>query len=124
MDLLKNIINTKTNVRGCIITIDVQYHGETKPTVMNLDEFNETIEEYVDPRDVEIERLNKVIADLKMRKKKPRKMRKRLTFGEIAEIKELILKGESNTAIGNEYNVSDSTVSRFRIEMRKGGHDV
>lgn len=71
-------------------------------------------EEYIDPKDLEIQRLLAENKKLKDRLKPERKKRRVLTPGEIKEIKELIDKGESNPVIAKEYGSSDSTISRIR----------
>jgi len=77
---------------------------------------------YVDPKDAEIARLKAIIDE--MRKPVERKTRRRLLPEEWKEVKELIRKGISNTDIAAEYDISDSAVSKKRIEMRSMGEKV
>ena len=86
--------------------------------------FIDSYEEYHDPKDIRIRALEDELKALKEKHKPVRKKRRKLLDGEITEIKELIRKGQGNTEIGKEYDCSDSTVSRFRLELRKAGEDV
>ncbi len=91
---------------------------------ISLDNFLENYTEYIDPKQMEINRLLKENKALKEKLKKPRKIRRKLLPGEIVEIRELILKGEGNTPIAEEYKIGDSTISKIRCEMRKEGKEV
>jgi len=91
---------------------------------IKLDNFLETYEEYVDPKDVEIARLNQQIADLKVKGRKHKKPRRMLTKDERLEIEVLISNGETNRPIATQYDISETTISKIRVAMRKGGEDV
>lgn len=86
---------------------------------IKLDNFLETYTEYVDPKDLEIARLLKQLADLKAKHKPARKKKRTLTALERAEVRTLIANGENNTAIATQYDISDSSVSRMRKTMEK-----
>jgi len=119
---LKQIVVDRDGNKLTIVGI-VLHDKDNKPNNLSFSAFVDSFTEYVDPKDIEIERLNKVIANLKLKGKKPRKVRRKLLPGELIEIKELIDKGEGNTAISKEYDCSDSTISRIRIEHMKGKPD-
>lgn len=103
---------THINLKGAVSTISVPYIN-----------FIEKYENYVDPKDAEIARLKAIIDELK-NPQKQKVRRKRLLPEEWKEVQELIRKGVSNTDIANEYKISDSSVSKKRIEMRKFGENV
>lgn len=75
--------------------------------------------EYVDPLELEIQRLNTEIKKLKVQLKPFRRPRKQLSAGEISEIRELITRGEGNGTLATEYECSTSRISRIRTEMKK-----
>ena len=111
------------NGRRAIVT-SIHISDGTEGHDIKLENFLETYTEYVDPKDFEIARLKQELADLKAKHKQPRRARRKLTKGEIKEIEEHIRLGEGNTPIAKEYDVSDTTVSKIRVRMRKGGEDV
>ena len=86
--------------------------------------FIQKFKEYIDPKQIEINRLLAENKKLKEQLKPLRKTRRRLLPGEITEIKELIRKGNSNLKLASEYQVSDSTISKLRIQMRREGEEV
>ena len=80
--------------------------------------------EYINPLQIEINRLMAENKRLKDKMKVDRKPRRTLSSGEITDIKADILSGGNNTDISKEYQVSDSSISKIRISMRKEGKDV
>ena len=90
---------------------------------IEFNRFIDSYENYVDPKDDEIERLKAIIKELK-NPITARKTRKRLLPGEWKEVIELIRKGATNTAIAKEYGISDTGVSKKRLELRKMGEKV
>lgn len=100
--------------------ITVQLRHKEEYVDIEYTNFLSNYKEYVDPLQIEIDRLNKVIEAMKAKNKKPRgpyKPRRILTPIERAEVYNLILSGESNTAIAEQYGCSDSTVSKLRKTM-------
>ncbi len=91
---------------------------------ITLSNFLEHYIEYINPQQLEINRLLKENKQLREKLKPHRKPRRKLLPGEIVEIRELIIKGEGNTPIAEEYKVGDSTISKIRCEMRKRGAEV
>ncbi len=88
-----------------------------------FNEFMDKYTSYVDPKDAEIARLKTIIDELR-NPTKSRKVRKRLLPEEWKEVKNLIRKGGNNTDIANMYDISDSAVSKKRIELRQMGEKV
>ena len=89
---------------------------------ISYNNFIDSYENYVDPKDLEIETLKAIIAELKA--PKATLVKRRLLPDEWKEIEELIRKGISNQPIAKEYGISDSSVSKRRIDMRKMGEKV
>ena len=89
-----------------------------------LEDFNKKFEEYIDPKDLEIQRLRNELAAMKEKHKPVRKKKKTLTKMERLEVEQLIANGEGNPAIATQYDMSESAVSRIRIRMQKAGEDV
>ena len=89
---------------------------------ISYNNFIDSYENYVDPKDLEIETLKAIIAELKAPKATLSK--RRLLPEEWKEIEELIREGISNQPIAKEYGISDSSVSKRRIDMRNKGEVV
>jgi len=92
--------------------------------LVDKDAFLQTYTEYVNPMQLEINRLTEENKKLKEQLKPLRKPRRKLSKGEILEIEELISKGETNRPIAKEYDISETAISKIRVRMRKGGEDV
>ncbi len=101
--------------------VSITVKNNDKTNAVPRDNFLAQYTEFLDPKDLEIERLMNIIKELET-PKKPTK--RRLLKGEWKEIEELIRKGEGNTQIANEYGISDSAVSKRRTEMRNNGEEV
>jgi len=127
IDLKQEVISDVGGGRYLVTQVELtpSMHNRTASATMTVaySVFIDEYSEYIDPKDIEIDRLNREIQKLK-EKKKPRKKRRMLSSGEIKEIRELILKGEGNTSLGIEYQISDSAISKIRVAMRKEGQDV
>ena len=124
IDLPLEVIGTSGMERAIVVSVNLQFNDEVQAIL--YENFIKDYREYMDPKQIEINRLNKVIEDLKLKAKKTRvsKPRRTLTPLERQEIRQLIENGESNTPIAIQYGVGDSTVSKIRCEMRKAGEDV
>ena len=86
--------------------------------------FMKEYREYINPMQLEINRLLAENKKLKDQLKPLRKPRRRLSDGEVKEVEEHILEGSNNLDLAKEYQVSDSTISKIRIRLRKSGRDV
>ena len=116
---LKQIVHKDDGINVYIKGIEVE-DGSIVPYTTFIGLYTE----YIDPKDVEIQRLREEVAKLKEKAKKPRVTRRVILPGEKKEMIELIRKGESNTAIATEYKLSETVVSRYRVELRKAGEEV
>ena len=116
---LKQEIVTEDGQKFFIESILMNPLDNTTPRVAPFSHFTERYSEYIDPKDIEIARLKKELA-----KYRPKKTRRLLNNGERKEIVELILKGETNRPIAQEYQVSETVISKMRVQMRKQGEDV
>jgi len=122
IDLTKQVIDKNGDIYKVVAIALLPSHGGDDFNI----EFNRFIgsyENYIDPKDAEIERLKAIINELK-NPTKPKSTRKHLSEGEWKEIVELIRKGVSNIEIAAEYGISDSGVSKRRVSMRKMGERV
>ena len=119
---LNKLVEREDGVVMEVVSIEVK-NATTASICVDYDEFIDEYTNYIDPKDAEINRLKAIINELK-NPHTERKSRKRLIEGEWREVKELIRKGVSNTDIAAEYDISDSSVSKKRIEMRKMGEKV
>jgi len=127
IDLKQEVISPAGNrylVSQVELTPSMHNREEGKTINVSYPVFIDEYVEYIDPKDVEIARLSAEIQKLKDKAKKPRKTRKRLLPGEIKDIKADIIAGSNNMDIAREYEVSDSSISKYRIELRKEGKDV
>ena len=120
IEIPEEVINTKSNERFTVISITIVDNKENGHTI-DLNNFMDSFIEYIDPKDLKIQMLEEEIRKLKEKHKPVRKKKRTLLPGEVKEIKELLFKGESNIDIAKEYDVSDSTVSRIRVELKKEG---
>lgn len=125
LEWIKEVTNRDGQI--CLIqNIEVRnkYTGEL--VAIPFDNFVEAYDEYIDPKDLEIQRLNKIIEELKSGKTsgKVGGTKKRLLPAEWREVEELIRQGLKNVEIAKEYGISDSTVSTRRSQMRKKGEEV
>ena len=119
------IVTNSSGETSQVLGVDLKIIGNNEePFMVQTESFLNTYEEYIDPKELRIKQLEKQLEELKAKHKKPRQSRKRLLPGEKLEIRELILKGEPNLSIAKEYEVSDSTISKIRIDMRKEGKEV
>lgn len=117
--------DTETQERFTVVAIKIANVTDVSISKnIEVETFCNNYREYIDPRQIEINRLNAEVKKLKEQLKPLRKKRRTLSAGEIIEVRELIVNGESNQTIAKEYQCSDSAVSRHRIEMRKEGKDV
>lgn len=107
-----------------VLNVEVRNRYTLETVTIPFDKFIEAYEEYIDPRDLEIEKLNKLIKELQEEKKAQKKPRRRLTKEEWKEIDELIRKGIRNIDIAAEYGISDTGVSKRRTDLRKAGEAV
>lgn len=119
-DLQRDIVN-ENGERAHLVSINIVYAGGDSQMI-DRENFNEKWDEYIDPRDLEIQRLLKELEALKLKHKPVRKKKRSLNTGERAEVRQLISRGESNTTIAQEYDISDSAVSRIRKGMVKEGN--
>ena len=124
IDLPKEVINGN-GVRHQVLAITLKNMEAPAETFnVQLPLFIDSYKEYHDPKDVRIRALEDELIALKLKHKPARKKRRKLLDGEIKDIKTDIRAGLGNTEIGKEYDCSDSTVSRIRLELRKDGEDV
>lgn len=119
---LPHMVTNDNKEVGKVISLTLEFKDGRQD--IEYTNFLEHYSEYVSPQQVEINRLNAEVAKLKEQLKPFRKKRRKLLDGEIEEIKKLILAGSGNTELATEYQVSDSTISKFRIVLRKAGEDV
>ena len=115
-----------TDMNGVIgeITGIIVSNEENGDYQVEYPSFLEAYKEYIDPKDIRIKALEDELIALKLKQKPERKKRRKLLDGEIKDIKTDIRAGLGNTEIGKEYDCSDSTISRIRLELRKAGEDV
>ena len=121
IDLTKQVQDRNGNV-SVIEEITLRDNGGQILTIKSFELFIDSYQNYVDPKDLEIETLKAIIAELKA--PKATLVKRRLLPDEWKEIEELIRKGISNQPIAKEYGISDSSVSKRRIDMRKMGEKV
>ena len=114
------IVNKETGTIYSVEHITVM-NNNTK-TEVNRAQLLGSFIEYVDPKDAEIARLRSIIEEMKAPPE--RKTRKHMSKDEWKEVMDLIRKGLGNTEIAALYDISDSSVSKRRIEMRKMGETV
>ena len=122
LDIPREVVNNE-NVRHTVMSVMLKpKDGEAFKIAIDL--FNKRYVEYVDPKDLEIQRLKQELSALKEKHKPVRKKKRTLTKGELLEVEELISRGEDNTSLATQYDMSDSAISRIRLRMRKAGEDV
>ncbi len=121
---LPHIVVNKDGVRARVLSVIIKAeNGGEHNSEFSLSTFLTDWVEYIDPKDIEIARLRKQVADLKEKNRKPRKKYRIPTLGEIAEMQALIRQGETGIKIATEYEVSESYVGRLRTEVKKESAD-
>lgn len=124
IDLLKDV-KDRQEKRYVIVGLTLRPHTGGETLSVPYENFVEAYDEYVDPKDLEIQRLNRIIEELKNGKdNSTRKGRIMLSNEQWEEVKDLIRKGVRNIDIAAEYGISDSAISKRRTEMRNAGEDV
>jgi len=118
---IPTIVEHKTNLFNqfdvvSIILMDLEGKNEFSITPAV---FMKEYREYINPMQLEINRLLAENKKLKEQLKPLRKPRRRLLAGELEEIKKLLETGATNPEIATEYKVSPSTISKIRSDLRK-----
>ena len=126
---IPTIVEHKTNLfnQFDVVSITLSEPNETdgrRTFSITPEVFMEEYREYINPMQLEINRLLAENKKLKDQLKPLRKPRRRLSDGEVKEVEEHILEGSNNLDLAKEYQVSDSTISKIRIRLRKSGRDV
>ena len=110
-------------IKGITVAQINDIGGEHIPQEVGYYEFVTYYEDYVDPKDLEIQRLKEYIK--KLEEPKVKKRYTRLTPEEWREVEDLIrIRSISNLDIAKEYGISDSSVSKRRKDMRLKGENV
>lgn len=107
MDLKKQVIDNN-GIRYEVLGIVVIADGNNESEQLTISQFNNNYEEYIDPKDLEIERLLAIIKDLEKPKVKP--SGKRLTQPEKDEVRKLVEAGHEIIDIASTYNISTSSI--------------
>ena len=106
-----------------VLEVSLRDMNTNEVVAVKFDSFLLNYSEYVDPKDLEIERLKQIIKDLE-NGAKPKHTKTRLTDDEWLDVENDIRNGGRNIDIARTYGISDSSVSKKRIAMRKLGEKV
>jgi len=126
---IPTVVEHKTNLfnQFDVVSITLSEPNETdgrRTFSITPEVFMEEYREYINPMQLEINRLLAENKKLKEKLKPVRKTRKRLTTGEKTDIRKDILAGANNLSIAKEYDCSDTVISKMRCELRRAGEDV
>lgn len=121
IDLPREVVSIHSGEKYTVVGVDL---GDTKG-VVSYGTFLDGYDEYIDPKDVEINRLLAIIKDLEQKPKKSNAPKRRPTEAEKGDMKTMYEKGIAVGLIASQYEISPSAVYKYAKDRHweiKGGN--